>query len=326
MRGVAAIVICQRHWALEFFGNNYFPGGYLAVDLFFLLSGFVLAHAYEAKLSDGFFRGFVIARLIRLYPSYLIGLAMAFIAIGAIPSRSMVVSALLFWPSPAGWVIGPAWTLTLELGANILYAAAFRYLTNRALLTIIVGGFVLLIALAVARGSLDQGWADGDLLAGVPRVMFAFPLGVLLWRWRFALPSTPEWLTWPAMVATSLALLSPLARVIGVPLSDLFTVALLFPILVIVCSQTRPAGRSAALAAALGASSYTLYVIHAPTLRWLTQLHLSAAQSPYLVGWGMLLGIVLLSLLIDRFYDEPFRQFLKRLGLQPAAPVTRKSR
>jgi len=59
-----------------FFGPIRVPESFLAVDLFYLVSGFVVAHAYGERLqAGGFFKTFVKTRLIRLYPLYILGLA-----------------------------------------------------------------------------------------------------------------------------------------------------------------------------------------------------------------------------------------------------------
>lgn len=79
LRGTAAIVVLLLHVAsAETPDLPVFGSAYLAVDLFFLLSGFVIGHAYEARLSDGLtFGKFLKIRLVRLYPLYVLGLALA---------------------------------------------------------------------------------------------------------------------------------------------------------------------------------------------------------------------------------------------------------
>ena|ERR1700730_5639017 len=75
VRGVAAILVALFHLRNRFLGFNNFPGGdgYLAVDLFFVLSGFVLSHAYLPRFQNGMSPSqFMKARLIRLYPLYII--------------------------------------------------------------------------------------------------------------------------------------------------------------------------------------------------------------------------------------------------------------
>jgi peptidoglycan/LPS O-acetylase OafA/YrhL len=73
LRGVAAIAVTSLHFRFEL-GKFLLPHSYLAVDFFFVLSGFVLAYAYEDRLSEGMKPiQFLRLRVIRLYPLYLIG-------------------------------------------------------------------------------------------------------------------------------------------------------------------------------------------------------------------------------------------------------------
>src|SRR5580698_9043340 len=73
LRGVAAISIVVFHYSQNL-GWELLPNAYLAVDFFFMLSGFVLAHAYEARLRSGqAVAEFMQRRLIRLYPLYWLG-------------------------------------------------------------------------------------------------------------------------------------------------------------------------------------------------------------------------------------------------------------
>ncbi|WP_176055678.1 acyltransferase family protein, partial [Paraburkholderia caribensis] len=77
IRGLAAILIVFRHAPLLFHSPS-FPQSYLAVDLFFAISGFVVANAYEARLRSGAlgFLAFAKLRLIRLYPLFLLGIVL----------------------------------------------------------------------------------------------------------------------------------------------------------------------------------------------------------------------------------------------------------
>ena len=156
LRGVGAFVVVMRH-VPYLFGPVRVPGSFLAVDLFYLVSGFVVAHAYGERLAKGgFFKDFVKTRLIRLYPLYLVGLA-----VGIIPAAYSVVT------DPHGWwtlhkfieaivlglfmvpmmpglqatgtaLDGPIWTLVPELIANFTYAAIVRYLRPLVLATILI--------------------------------------------------------------------------------------------------------------------------------------------------------------------------------------------
>src|ERR1700754_1815377 len=78
MRGVAALSVLLYHWRPQL-PWILFGSGYLAVDLFFLLSGFIIAHAYDEKLAKGLgFLDFLALRLMRLCPMLAFGTAIGF--------------------------------------------------------------------------------------------------------------------------------------------------------------------------------------------------------------------------------------------------------
>ena len=153
LRGIAAIMVMLFH------AGDRLPvravGGYLAVDLFFALSGFVIALAYEDRLRQGFpFSRFLIVRLIRSYPMYLVG---------------MLVGAWLYWFDPIHLAMlpsftspdklypvnAPMWSLILELVVNLAYAAVVPVLGNRALAAILLASGAVF-----AKGVIDHGGAD----------------------------------------------------------------------------------------------------------------------------------------------------------------------
>lgn len=159
MRGLAALLVVIFH-ADPFFGQLV-PGGYLAVDMFFVLSGFVIEHAYGQKLRSrlGLWM-FTKLRLIRFYPLYLVGLAagvaleLAQIQLGAKNAISyemlvaQVALALIFVPAffeiDAFPINVPAWSLFIELLVNIAYGVTGGRLKDRTLYVIaIVSAFVL---------------------------------------------------------------------------------------------------------------------------------------------------------------------------------------
>src|SRR5476649_797527 len=81
LRGVAAIAVMLHHYT-QHTGWDWFGGAWVAVDLFFVLSGFVIAHSYSKKILNGIsFRDFTSVRLVRLAPLYLLGLALGVCAV-----------------------------------------------------------------------------------------------------------------------------------------------------------------------------------------------------------------------------------------------------
>jgi peptidoglycan/LPS O-acetylase OafA/YrhL len=210
MRGLAALMVVFRHTTV--FGTAPADShSYLAVDLFFVLSGFVVAHAYERPLLEhtmGFGR-FVAVRLIRLYPLLLVSVAFAAaVALTAPPYDAASASpwdpvspgagsilggstlALLFLPSQVGgspllFPLNTAlWSLMYELAINVLYAAWGVRLSTRAFAAVVVACGLAVAAFALHREGLDWGWSwgVGSLVPGLLRAGFGFGAGVLLRR------------------------------------------------------------------------------------------------------------------------------------------------
>ncbi|HYE44480.1 MAG TPA: acyltransferase family protein, partial [Caulobacter sp.] len=200
VRGVAALIVMGLHIA-GCLGSGLLGHGYLMVDLFFLMSGFVLSAGYGARLSLGGAGGwFAGKRLARLYPLALAGLllgaavAAGLASGGARPLEDrpllLLVLAALFLPWLGGGLVvpfnGPAWSLQLELWINIAYGYAARWLTDRRLALLTGAAAVTLVAATLAAGQFDGGFANKDpsrsagdwgYLVGWARVAFAFPLG-----------------------------------------------------------------------------------------------------------------------------------------------------
>ena len=153
MRGLAAICVVLMHGERAF-GVASPMSGYLAVDFFFLLSGFIMAHAYEDRLDLGLpKRSFLHARLLRLYPLYLVGTVFTVVlAVASIVFRHqntlwaytqpLVSLPLAVWilPTPTTVVLypldTPAWSLLLELVANLAFAFAPWRRSKSLLLTV----------------------------------------------------------------------------------------------------------------------------------------------------------------------------------------------
>lgn len=344
IRGLAALVVMVRHTGYLWDGLV-LPHSYLAVDLFFVLSGVVVANAYEGPLRAGLSPGrFWLLRMIRIYPLYalgsLLGLVPVLAALAGLTAQTVqgplalaLGSAALLLPDLADDALfplnPPAWSLFFELAANMVYALLLRHLNARMLWLIVLGsaaGLALLLYAEPAAG-LHGGYTPATLLTGLLRVGFGFFAGVLLWRAYVArarprrLPPAAGW----AAVLLAAALL--LARTAG-PLAaayDLLAVLLLFPALVWLAMHAG-AGAGARLCAWLGALSYPLYVLHVPAARLLNGslekgLHLAVADwFPY-VGVGLLALLLPACVLIERHVDAPLRARLLRRLRSPAAGI-----
>lgn len=346
LRGIAAFAVILDHVASTTF-RSWFPGRYLAVDFFFVLSGFVLAHAYGQRLREGRLStgAFLKVRLIRLYPLYLLGLAIALIpplvillkGWGGNPvSETLVVAGagLLFLPMPPvfTWTAnllyplnGPAWSLFFELIANIVYAAIARFLSPRVF-AVMLPVLALATAFTVMRHTETEGpgWLWQHFDAGLARVLFDFFAGVAIYRLRehlmakgTSLPAIPAWLG----VALLLAIFAVPATGVWRQAFDALAAIVLMPLLVTLVSGAKVNGRLARLCGLLGTLSYGVYVLHVPLLGVsLLALDIIHVQLPY--GFLMVVLMALIAgstaALAHYVYDTPIRRWLTKALSSPA--------
>ncbi|MGD0429468.1 MAG: acyltransferase [Acetobacteraceae bacterium] len=330
VRGIAAIAVVAWHEP-ELPCPTFQPAsGYLAVDLFFVLSGLVLAHAYDARFARGLSAGrFMIGRLIRLYPLYLVGLVLN--SVGLLVAFSLhthtnwtlaefaVASglSLFFIPSPPMHsttifpLNGPAWSLFFELVANLAFALIWKRLTIPVLAVIIAVAALLLIGADIQHGSLDVGSNWPTFWGGLPRVIYSFFVGVVLGRAQGTSLPRPTINPWLIILAVAIVLsVQPGAWRAEY---DLGCVLILLPLLVWAGASVEPRGTTAVFFTALGASSYAMYAVHVPLLTMAAK-----GLGPQIASFGaasaviFLVAMVGVGLLLDRV-DGPVRARLNRL-------------
>lgn len=346
IRGVAAISVMLYHFSPFLAAGKVLPSSYLAVDLFFLLSGFVIAHAYDRKIENGMGVGtFVAIRLIRLYPLYLAGTLLGFFYLivknRLIPAEYMPISeigtmlttGMFFIPlvSDAYHTIFPlnpaSWSLFFELIVNIAYVAVFFLLTKRVLSVLIAVSLVLLVIASIVAGTLDFGMTGSTIISGLPRVCFSFFLGVLLCRSMTRYQSGLGFLRrgWWVEGAIALTLIVfAIAPAGGARVAyDLACVVLVFPALVVVGTIAPTAPRLSGLYGWLGRISYPIYIIHTPLLMIIAGAGKAAAIDPFAhhpwFGIVMAVSVIVIADIATRLYDEPLRRFLQRLMLRKRA-------
>ncbi|MDB5735736.1 MAG: acyltransferase [Alphaproteobacteria bacterium] len=284
LRGVCALTVVLLHSEMLFNAGAIFCHGYLAVDVFFILSGFVICASYDARLANGLGAwAFLKARIVRLAPVYWAGTALCIAAALArshydpamSPANVLTLGpmALMLVPYFAAGVFAypvnfVAWTLLWELIVNVLFAKWLRRVTTPLLLA----AAALLLALATAQAFASPGgWSFGmtgaDLWFGGLRALPEFLIGVVLYRGHRAgafarLPQVTPLLPLAAWLA--LAGLPPGLS----PLVDLGIVTLAAPLLIALL--VRGEARAPGWFAPLGAVSYPLYASHLSVI-WLAQ-------------------------------------------------------
>lgn len=338
LRGIAAIGVVTYHMT-QAFAPLAASSGYLAVDLFFMMSGVVLSHAYEGRFQAGMgIVDFMRARLIRLYPLYLIGTLLGIaVTVASYLGRNSqhwesssllqaVLLALLFLPNLSSRPVDqmfplniPCWSLFLEVLVNLLFVVSWPLLTSRRLIAVsLLTGGTMGLAI-VYGGHIDQGSDASSFAIGLARTIFGFSVGVLIARHiRSA-----------RRVVSNLKFLAILA-IVGIAISgwpqgelraiwDAACVLLIFPIIVYWATLIDPGPRLQQIATFLGLTSYAVYVLHSP----LSSILNSAARffagdagvsagAPYL-GIGALAVLLIGCWLVDRYIDMPIRRQLSRV-------------
>ena len=336
LRGVAAAAVFVYHFP-KFWVPLSAHSAYLAVDLFFLMSGFIIEHAYGQRLAAGLgARRFLLLRVIRLYPLYIIGTAVTMMAIAAatlahepgvqwtVPMLvgSVLCSALML-PTPhvphtdSLYPLNvPAWSLFYELLVNLLFATSYGWWNMPRLRLVISVAAVGLVIGCWRHGNLDLGSGYGFLpvFVGASRVLFSFLLGVLVHRSGWGERPPLRWVPPPLLLAVVLLLLTASVPDVVRGLYDLVLVMMIFPAVLVAAVTTDPA-RARRGYAWLGLASYAVYVTHEPLLRLATR-----ADGPVLHGWlersapfsgaAALVAMFTFAMVLDRFYDLPVRRRL----------------
>ena len=356
LRGIAAIIVVFFH-IFEVFANGdhtklIINHGYLAVDFFFALSGFVIGYAYDDRWNSMNLKSFFKRRLIRLHPMIIIGMIIGallyyfqfgplFPFISETPVWKLLIVMLIgmtllpLTPSMEirGWtemhpLNGPAWSLFFEYIANILYALWLRKLSNKWIATLAFIAGSVLIHMAVTRGDIIGGWAlnSEQIYVGFTRLLYPFLAGLLLSR-----ISKPKKLN-NAFLWTTLILTIVLAipRIGGAQqgylngIYDSLIVIVVFPILVYMgsCGQI-VSDRVKKLATFLGNLSYPLYITHYPIMyifmAWVARNELyvdptSTDKLPQLIiaSLATLITSILLGHYLFKIYDLPIRSWLTK--------------
>ena len=326
MRGLAAIAVVLSH--LDFVGPLA-PSGYLAVDFFFVMSGVVIARAYQGKFERGLpFGNFLAERFIRLYPLYfvglLIGIAHRIGQIGAHNPHQMswsdlgasAIFNLMLLPSPMteelGPLNGPSWSLFLELLVNVIWAAALVKMSTRKLIVYVLFTGLALCFAILAKGSANFGFAWLDVHIGIARSFFGFGLGVVLARYfgqRRPRSSTLSLLPALALCVVLVTNITPKFRA----LYDLVAIFICFPAIVWAGVTFDPTRTLRSAAHALGDMSYPVYIMHLAPLYTLGFFARKFNWSPLLWIPLFILGICALSLLLSRTFDPFARRLLSAI-------------
>ncbi|MCV9926158.1 acyltransferase [Flavobacterium sp. LS1R49] len=352
LRGVAAILVVFFHiFEIHSHGDQtkqIINHGYLVVDFFFLLSGFVLGYAYDDRWGTMTLKDFFKRRVVRLQPMIIAGMlvggllfyfqdspGLGWAGIHDVPLwKMLLVMVIGFTLVPVGkgldirgWnemhpLNGPAWSLFFEYIANIAYALVLRKTSKIVLsiLTIIAAAITIQYALTNPGGNIIGGWTIDDptqLRIGFTRLAFPFLAGLLLVRigkLRY---------TKNAFLSASILLVAFLSvphlggdNNIWNRLFECFCLIILFPFIVWLGAGGKVHGKKAAsVCKFLGDISYPIYITHFPIvyvyMAWVTNNGLSLAQSWHYAVLAVITSITV-AYLTMKFYDLPIREWLRK--------------
>lgn len=274
LRGIAALCVVGLHaHAVYPTYPNWFGKGYLGVDFFLMLSGYLMARITEPRLAAGLAPlSFMAARYRRFWPTVtkgsLIGIPYLWLRVGARPELFAAAFAanLAFIPWPADHLIFPlnvpVWTILAELLANLVHVLVLRHLSLRALVLLSALLFAATGFIAQDYGSLDVGARPSNVILAPPRVLLAYCLGIVLWRWkreelRLPIPASLVLAAMPVAILGSWAL-----DWTAWPF-DLAFVTLLCPAIIAGALAMRHGG---ALARFSGEIAFPLFAVHVPVL------------------------------------------------------------
>ncbi|MBT1704844.1 acyltransferase family protein [Chryseosolibacter indicus] len=357
LRGVAALMVVLFH-IFEAHATSHLDQlinhGYLAVDFFFLLSGFVIGYAYDDRWNNITTLEFFKRRLIRLQPMVVMGMLVGAICfyfqgsvlwpgISEVPLWSMLLIMFIGFtllPVPPsmdirGWaemhpLNGPAWSLFFEYFANILYAIGVRKFSKPALSVLVFISAVALIHLAVTSpaGDVIGGWSidPTQLYIGLTRLMYPFFAGLLLSRTvkLTFINNAFLWCSLLVIIVLSFPRIGGSEHLWMNGLYDSLSIILIFPLLIYLGASGDVKGKYAdKLCKFLGDVSYPIYITHYPIVYiytgWVYDGRLKIKET-YPIAILAFISCIALAYAALKLYDEPTRKWLgKKVLLKPTA-------
>lgn len=353
LRGVAAIMVVCFHifeaYATSHLDQN-INHGYLAVDFFFILSGFVIGYAYDDRWKTMKIKDFIKRRVIRLQPMVVMGAIIGAIMfyfqgcpvwdVSKVTILALFIATFinaLLIPATPGTEIrglgemyplnGPSWSLFFEYIGNILYALFIHRFSTKVLAWFVFLAGCGLSAFAIwgPYGDICAGFTMTgiEFMAGSLRLLFSFSAGLLLFR--LFKPVNIKGAFW--ICSLSIVILLAVPRLGGAEhlwmngLYDTICFAMFFPLLVYVGASGKCTDKhTIRICNFLGEISYPLYMVHYPFIylyyAWVKNEKLTFMQS-FPGAAGVVIGSIILAYICLKFYDIPVRKYLVKRFLKP---------
>lgn len=350
LRGVSATIVvafhlCEPHATSHI--TQLVNHGYLAVDFFFLLSGFVVGYAYDDRWTTLTIGGFFRRRLERLQPLVVLGMALGAIGfyftdstiwplIHTVPVWMLLVVMLIgftLMPIPLsmdirGWqemhpLNSVGWSLFFEYIANFLYAIGVRKLSKKALSVLVVLAAAALVHFAVTNpnGDVTGGWTltPEQVRVGLTRTIFPFFAGLLLSR--IAKPTyIKNAFLWCSLL---LAVVLFMPRIGGAEylwmngLYESVCIIFIFPAVVYLGASGTVQNRTEKrICKFLGDISYPLYITHYTLVyfyvAWVSDHKGISLTESWPYALLTFVGAFILAYASLKLYDEPVRAWLRK--------------
>ena len=333
LRGVAALVVVIFHFmemAISDYSKLFIGHGFLAVDFFFCLSGFVIGYAYDDRVGKMGISSFLKVRLIRLHPMVVFGSVLGLTTLLIDPFRGgplsysagrlalMFLASIFLIPYPTMQERGlslfglnaPSWSLFWEYVANIVYAIVLYRLSRRWLITTTVLAAIVLCITGHTAGNLWGGFNGDSLWTGGARVTFSFLAGLLVYRSKWMIRTKLGFSGLSILLL--LAFLMPYAQ--GGWKREAAVMIVYFPLLVALGAGTKLSPRSEKFCRFSGNMSYPLYMTHYAVI-WIFANYYESHKPDtthlaLVVSCGVLI-MVSFAYLAMVFYDIPVRRSLR---------------
>jgi peptidoglycan/LPS O-acetylase OafA/YrhL len=210
----------------------------------------------------------------------------------------------------------PAWSLIVEIFANVFHGLVLRRRSDRFLAGVVIVSALLFLGAVKVAGNAGFGASAREVPLAFTRILFSYTLGMLLFRYwqrgkfRFKIPFVLS------PILLTFALMTPWCNG-HVVRYDLLVIFFFFPALLTVSASSPPPARLKKVSQLLGRTSYAIYVLHIPfrDAEEIAAQHLGKHHI-FLSSWEtqliLLAGAIAMALLADRYYDEPVRAFLRQ--------------
>lgn len=348
LRGVAAIIVVTFHLT-EPLGTGHLDilvnHGYLAVDFFYLLSGFVIGYAYDDRWNKMTVGTFFRRRIERLQPMVILGMTMGAIGfyytdstiwplIHTVPLWKMLLVMFIGYtilPVPLsmdirGWqemhpLNSVGWSLFFEYIANILYAIGIRKFSKTALGILVLISAIALAHLAITNGDVSGGWTLNfeQVRVGITRTIYPFFAGLLLSR--IIKPTRiKNALLWCSLLVAIVLYMPRIGGAEHLWMNGIFesvAIIIIFPLIVYLgTSGLINSGIERRICKFLGDISYPLYLVHYPLVyfyvAWISNNKGITIAEAWPYALLILIGSIILAYAALKWYDEPVRKWLRK--------------